>query len=195
MFWIPIACIAFVIWYVLSLVNGIRTVKYNREYQRERDAAEAFRELTRDRDLEQQLRWQFEDRKIDCNAVVREFMGGHPKWDDYTGGNAYGRNKAEMVLMARHGKFPGITSSFTIGSVNPRSRFIESQWADMNVEFLMKLQSTLRQRLGRNVVLYVTYQSYETGQSVTCRRRLNECVARGEGNRITWAASLEFVIE
>lgn len=192
MFWIPICAIVFVLWYILAIADGVATAKYKREYKRERDAAEAFRSLTRDRDMEQELRWQFEDRKIDCNAVVREFMGGHPKWDDYTGGNVYGKNKAEMVLMAQRGKFPGITSSFSIGSVNPKSRFTESQWAKMNVEFLMKLQKTLQQRLGRNVVLHVTYQSYETGKAVTCRRTLQECVRLGEEEHITWSASLEF---
>ena len=195
MFWIPISVIAIIIWYVVYLSNGLKSARYDREYQQKRNAVSAFRSLTTDEDMERELRWQFDDNKIDCNAVVRAFMGGDRKWDDYTGGNAYGRRKAEMVLMAQKGKFPGITSSFSLGVTNPKSRFSNEQWTSMNVEYLIRLEKELRQRLGRNVVLYASYYANENGERNLHRRRLQECVRLDEGRYITWAATLEFAIE
>ena len=195
MFWIPISVIAIIIWYVVYLSNGLKSARYDREYQQKRNAVAAFRSLVTDEDMERELRWQFDDYKIDCNAVVRSFMGGDSKWDDYTGGNAYGRRKAEMVLMAQKGKFPGPTFSFSLGVTNPKSRFSQEQWTSMNVEYLFRLENELRQRLGRNVVLYAMYNTYENGESNRHRRRLSECVRLGEGKHITWAATLEFAIE
>ena len=154
MFWIPISVIAIIIWYVVYLSNGLKSAQHDREYKQQRDAVAAFRRLATDEDMERELRWQFDDYKIDCNAVVRSFMGGDSKWDDYTGGNAYGRRKAEMVLMAQKGKFPGPTFSFSLGETNPKSRFSREQWTSMNVEFLFRLENELRQRLHQNVVLY-----------------------------------------
>lgn len=195
MFWIPISVIAIIIWYIVSLSNGVKAAQYDREYQQKRNAVAAFRSLVTDEDLERELRWQFDDHKIDCNAVVRAFMGGDSKWDDYTGGNAYGRRKAEMVLMAQKGKFPGITSSFSLGVTNPKSHFSNEQWTSMNVEYLLRLEKELRQQLGRNVVLYASYYANENGERNLHRRRLRECVRLGEGKYITWAATLEFAIE
>ena len=195
MFWIPISVIAIIIWYVVYLSNGLKSARYDREYQQKRSAVSAFRSLTTDEDMERELRWQFDDNKIDCNAVVRAFMGGDRKWDDYTGGNAYGRRKAEMVLMAQKGKFPGITSSFSLGVTNPKSRFSNEQWTSMNVEYLIRLEKELRQRLGRNVVLYASYYANENGERNLHRRRLQECIRLDEGRYITWSATLEFAIE
>lgn len=195
MFWIPIAAIAFVIWYIGYISNTVKTAKYDREYDQWRKSVDTFQELTRDRDLEQKLRWDFEDNKIDCNAVVREFMGGDPKWADYAGGNAYGRRKAEIILMAQQGKFPGPMSSFSLDSANPKTRFTQTQWTDMNAEFLMKLQALLRQRLGRNVVLYASYYEHDSGDHNLINRTLRDCIARGESKYLTWAANLTFVIE
>ena len=195
MFWIPICFIVLVIWYIWKIGDTVKTSQFEREYKQRRDSVEAFRTLAHDPDTEQRLSWQFEDYKIDCNAVVREFMGGDPKWEDYAGGNVYGKEKAEMVLMAQQGKFPGITSSFSLGSVNPKSRFLNREWAEMNVEFLTKLTMTLRRKLGRNVVLYATYRVLENDKFVTRRRTLQECVRAGEQEHITWAARLEFAIE
>lgn len=195
MFWIPISVIAIMIWYVVYLSNDLKSAQYDREYKQQRDAVAAFRSLATDEDMERELRWQFDDYKIDCNAVVRSFMGGDNKWDDYTGGNAYGRRKAEMVLMAQKGKFPGITSSFSLGVTNPKSRFSNEQWTSMNVEYLLHLEKELRQRLGRNVILYASYYANENGERNLHRRRLQECARLGEGKYITWAATLEFAIE
>lgn len=195
MFWIPISVIAIIIWYVVYLSNDLKSAQYDREYQQKRNAVAAFRSLATDEDMERELRWQFDDNKIDCNAVVRAFMGGDSKWDDYTGGNAYGRRKAEMVLMAQKGKFPGPTFSFSLGSTNPKSRFSQEQWTSMNVEYLFRLENELRQRLHQNVVLYAAYDTHENGESNRYRRRLSECVRLGERKYITWAATLEFAIE
>ena len=195
MFWVPIMAIFLVIWYVRYLSDTVKTERFNKEYSQWRSSVDEFRRLTRDEDLEQKLGWDFEDYKIDCDAVICEFMGGDPKWAAYSGGKVYGKRKAEMVLMAQRGKFPGPVSSFSIGSVNPKSRFTNSQWTDMNVEFLTELTMTLRQKLGRYVVLYATYTVLENDKLVTRRRTLQECVRAGEEKYITWAASLEFAIE
>ena len=195
MFWIPISVIAIIIWYVVYLSNGLKSAQYDREYKQKRDAVAAFRRLATDEDMERELRWQFDDYKIDCNAVVRSFMGGDSKWDDYTGGDAYGRRKAEMVLMAQKGKFPGPTSSFSLGVTNPKSHFSNEQWTSMNVEYQLRLEKELRQQLGRNVVLYASYYANENGERNLHRRRLSECVRLGEKKYITWAATLEFAIE
>ena len=195
MFWIPISVIAIIIWYVVYLSNGLKSAQYDREYKQKRDAVAAFRSIATDEDMERELRWQFDDYKIDCNAVVRSFMGGDRKWDDYTGGDAYGRRKAEMVLMAQNGKFPGPTSSFSLGVTNPKSRFSQEQWTSMNVEYLFRLENELRQRLHQNVVLYASYYANDNGGRNLHRRRLRECVRLGERKYITWAATLEFAIE
>ena len=194
MFWIPIGAIAFVIWFISYVSGSVKQAKYDMEYSQWKKATEEFKKLTRDRDMEQRMRWDFEDHKIDCNAVVREFMGGDPKWEAYAGGNAFGKEKAEMVLMVQQGKFPGCTNSFTLGSVNPKSRFTEKEWTDMNAQFLLKIEETLRRKLRRNVVLEVQYYEYETGHGHTVREPLRECIANKHTNYITWAATLTFMI-
>lgn len=195
MFWIPIAVIVLVIWYFGTVVEAVKTSNYKRDYQSHRDAEQRFRELTRDDDLEQRLRWDFEDKKIDCNAVVREFMGGDPKWDQYTGGNAYGRKKAELVLMAQQGKFPGLMSSFDTGMINPAVRLTNRELHDMHIKFLMRLQNTLRQRLGRNVVLYVTIWDYSVHPIRTETKSLQDCLASGDGEHVGGMANLTFRID
>jgi len=195
MFWIPIVVIVLVIWYFNTAVDAVKTSNYKREYQSRRDAAQRFSDLTRDEDLEQHLRWDFEDWKIDCNAVVREFMGGNPKWDQYTGGNAYGKEKAKMALMAQQGKFPGLMSSFKPGMINPAVRLTNSELRDMNVEYLLRLQNTLRQRLGRNVVLYVTIYDYSVHPIRTETKRLQDCLASDDRELIGGMSNYEFRID
>ena len=195
MFWIPIMTIFLAISYVFYLSDAVKTAQYKREYEQWRTSVDKFRELTYDEDLEQRLHWDFEDYKIDCDSVISQFMGGDPKWVAYSGGKVYGKRKAEMVIMAQRGKFPSMMSSFSLGSVNPRTRFTNKQWTDMNVEFLWKLQTTLRQRLGRNVVLHASYDVYENDKIKRVNRTLQECVVHSESKYITWAANLTFAIE
>lgn len=195
MFWIPFAVIILIIWYFSTAVDAVKTSNYKRDYQSRRDAEQRFRELTRDDDLEERLRWDFEDRKIDCNAVVREFMGGDPKWEQYAGGNTYGETKAKMVLMAKQGKFPSSSAFFSLGSVNPKIRLTNKQWTDMNAEFLMKLQNHFREKLNQNVVLHLSYNIYDGKTSQLVSRTLQECISRGETEHITWSAVLAFRIE
>lgn len=195
MFWIPIAAIALVFWYCHAFADAVKTSGYQRGYDMRRAQEEKFSSLTRDSELEQKLRWDFEDRKIDCNAVVREFMGGDPKWEQYAGGNTYGETKAKMVLMAKQGKFPSSSAFFSLGSVNPKIRLTNKQWTDMNAEFLMKLQNHFRKQLNRNVVLHLSYNIYDGKSSQLVSRTLQECISRGETEHITWAAVLAFRIE
>ena len=79
--------------------------------------------------------------------------------------------------------------------INPAVRLTNSELRDMNMEYLLRLQDTLRQRLGRNVVLYVTIYDYSVHPIRTETKRLQDCLASDDRELIGGMSNYEFRID
>lgn len=153
MFWIPVAVVVIVIWYILSLSSSIQTARSEKEYNRIRQAEDDLKKIVVDQELENQLFYEMESSIYldEWKNIVCDFMGGGQEWADYVD-YADGRKKATLVLMAKQGKLPAWFVSFgswlhltdeTMHKPGPH-RISPKRGREMNEEFILHVEEYLR---------------------------------------------------
>ena len=141
MFFIPIAALLLVVYYIIHCVCLYRTAQYDAAVKQRKERISYLTSNYTDREMQRKVLLEHE-KKYDLNKkIVCDFMGGDDIWKEYTG-YFYGDTMATAVILAQNGMihtdFLSPLNRIYYGIKNdPRKS------AEMNVQFMLALEKEL----------------------------------------------------
>ena len=143
MFFVPIAFVFLVVWFIGYIYKQIGYGKYNRaEYQVEQGRKRAA-VMLQDEALATKFYNDLDKKYTEQAKIVREFMGGDRKWDEFSLG--CGRELATLVLLAQQGR---TSSGYIIGNPINCSYKLGERAPAMIEEFVLRLEDELNRHRG-----------------------------------------------
>ena len=159
MFWIPIAAVLLFACLCSNTATSLKDTRYRDDFENYQRKASSAKRLTGDLSLEQRIKSILGTNRTECVKIIRDFMGGGKEWAYYASSDW--RMKAVIIEMAKAGKLPcDCTSGFCLSQPD-RNLITPECGLQMNREFLLGVESFLRERFGYRVTVYASSRIFD----------------------------------